>query len=88
MYSLAVLVAIIFSVLMFSGPIAIGLTFVRIKNPTLKIVRRVFVCIFSAAGISLASILLFQGIAIAANLIALFAMAASGYALRREFTRK
>jgi hypothetical protein len=88
MYSLAVLAAIIFSVLIFSGPIAIGLTFIRINNPTLQIVRRVFVCVFSAAGVGLASILLFQGIAIGAKLVALFAMAASGYALRREFTRK
>jgi len=88
MYSLAVLAAIIFSVLIFSGPIAIGLTFIRINNPTLQIIRRVFVCVSSAAGVILAAIILFQGIANGAKLVALSTMVASGYALRREFTRK
>jgi hypothetical protein len=50
--------------------------------------RRVFICQFSAIGIGLGVILLLQGIAIGAKLMALFAIAASAYALKREFKRK
>jgi len=88
MYSLAVLVVIIFSVMLFSGPIAIGLTFIRIKNPTLKIVRRVFVCILSALGIGLGVMLILQGVAIGAKIMALIAILPGAYALKREFKSK
>ncbi|MEY4902174.1 MAG: hypothetical protein RLZZ190_901, partial [Actinomycetota bacterium] len=41
-----------------------------------------------AIGIGLGVMLLLQGIAIGAKLIALVAIAASAYALKREFKRK
>jgi hypothetical protein len=88
MESLAVLVTIIFSAMLFSGPIAIGLTFIRIKNPILKIIRRLFVCILSALGIGLGVVLIFQGVAIGAKIMALIAILPGAYALKREFKRK
>ncbi len=88
MYSLAVLVVVIFSALLFSGPIAIGLTFIRIKNPTLKLIRRVFVCVLSALGIGLGVVLILQGVAIGVKIVALVAILPGAYALKREFARK
>ena len=88
MESLALFVGILLLVLILSGPFAIALTFVKTTNRSATMVRRLFVCILSALGIGLAVMLLLQGIAIGAKLMALFAIAASGFALKREFARK
>ena len=88
MYSLAVLVTIILAAMLFSGPIAIGLTFIRITNPVLKIVRRVIVCLFGVIGIGLGVVLIFEGVAIGAKALAIAAIAAGAYAIKREFSRK
>jgi hypothetical protein len=88
MESLALLVVIIFLVLILSGPLAIGLTFIKTTKRSTNTLRRVFICQFSAIGIGLGVMLLLQGIAIGAKLMALFAIAASAYALKREFKRK
>jgi len=88
MESLALLVSIIFVVLILSGPLAIGLTFVKTTKRSTNTLRRVFICQFSAIGIGLGVMLLLQGIAIGAKLMALFAIAASAFALKREFIRK
>jgi hypothetical protein len=88
MESLALLVTIIFIVLILSGPLAIGLTFIKTTKRSTNTLRRVFICQFSAIGIGLGVMLLLQGIAIGAKLMALFAIAASAYALKREFKRK
>ena len=88
MESLALLVIIIFLVLILSGPLAIGLTFIKTTKRLTNTLRRVFICQFSAIGIGLGVMLLLQGIAIGAKLMALFAIAASAYALKREFKRK
>ena len=88
MESLALLVVIIFLVLILSGPLAIGLTFIKTTKRSTNTIRRVFICQFSAIGIGLGVMLLLQGIAIGAKLMALFAIAASAYALKREFKRK
>ena len=88
MESLALLVVIIFLVLILSGPLAIGLTFIKTTKRSMNTLRRVFICQFSAIGIGLGVMLLLQGIAIGAKLMALFAIAASAYALKREFKRK
>ena len=88
MESLALLVTIIFLVLILSGPLAIGLTFIKTTKRSTNTLRRVFICQFSAIGIGLGVMLLLQGIAIGAKLMALFAIAASAYALKREFKRK
>jgi hypothetical protein len=88
MESLALFVGILLLVLILSGPLAIGLTFVKTTKRSTNTLRRVFICQFSAIGIGLGVMLLLQGIAIGAKLMALFAIAASVFALKREFIRK
>ena len=88
MESLALFVGILLLVLILSGPLAIGLTFVKTTKRSTNTLRRVFICLFSAIGIGLGVMLLLQGIAIGAKLMALFAIAASAFALKREFIRK
>jgi hypothetical protein len=88
MESLALFVGILLLVLILSGPIAIGLTCIKTSNRSANMVRRVFICIFSALGIGIGIMLLLQGIAIGAKLMALFALIASGFALKREFKGK
>jgi hypothetical protein len=88
MYSLAVLVVVIFSTMLFSGPIAIALTFIRIKSPLLKTLRRIFVCVLSALGVGLGVMLILEGVALGAKLFALIGILTGAYALKREFARK
>jgi len=88
MESLALFVGILLLVLILSGPLAIGLTFIKTTKRSTNTLRRVFICQFSAIGIGLGVMLLLQGIAIGAKLMALFAIAASVFALKREFIRK
>ena len=88
MESLALFVGILLLVLILSGPLAIGLTFVKTTKRSTNTLRRVFICQFSAIGIGLGVMLLLQAIAIGAKLMALFAIAASAFALKREFIRK
>ena len=85
MESLALFVGVLLLILILSGPLAIGLTYVKTTKKSMNTLRRVFICQFSAIGIGLGVILLLQGIAIGAKLMALFAIAASAYALKREF---
>lgn len=88
MESLALVVGIILLTMILSGPIAIGLTFIRSANKTLNIVRRVTIALLCALGMGLGIGLLLEGVAIGAKLFALFAVAAGAYALKREFVRK
>ncbi|CAB4371117.1 MAG: hypothetical protein F2918_02015 [Actinobacteria bacterium] len=88
MESLALFVGILLLVLILSGPLAIGLTFVKTTKQSSKILLRVLICLFSAIGIGLGVMLLLQGIAIGAKLMAIFAIAASAFALKREFKSK
>ena len=88
MESLALLVTIIFVVLILSGPLAIGLTFVKTTKRWANILKRIFICQFSAIGIGLGVMLLLQGIPVGTKLLALSAIAVSAYALKREFKRK
>lgn len=88
MESLALFVGILLLVLILSGPLAIGLTFIKTTKRSTNTLRRVFICQFSAIGIGLGVMLLLQGIAIGAKLMAIFAIAASAFALKREFKRK
>jgi hypothetical protein len=70
-----------------SGPIAIGLTFVRSANPALNIIRRILIVILSALGIGLGIVLILEGVALGAKLFAIFAIVAGAYAVKREFAR-
>jgi hypothetical protein len=88
MESLALVVGIILLTMILSGPIAIGLTFIRSANPILNIIRRVIIALLCALGMGLGIGLILEGVAIGAKLFALFAIAASAYALKREFGRR
>jgi len=88
MESLALVVGIILLTMILSGPIAIGLTFIRSANPTLNIIRRIIIALLCALGMGLGIGLILEGVAIGAKLFALCAIAASAYALKREFGRK
>ncbi len=88
MESLALLVTILFVILILSGPLAIALTFIKSTKRWANVLKRIFICQFSAIGIGLGVMLLLQGIAIGAKLMAIFAIAASAFALKREFKRK
>lgn len=87
MESLALVVGIILFTMILSGPIAIGLTFVRSANPVLNIIRRILIVILSALGIGLGIVLILEGVALGAKLFALFAIVAGAYAVKREFVR-
>lgn len=87
MESLALLVGIILLTMILSGPIAIGLTFIRISNPVVKIIRRIFVLLFSGLGIALGAMLIIENVALGAKVFALIAIIACVYALKREFKR-
>ena len=88
MESLALLVGIILLTMILSGPLAIGLTFIRSANPVLNIIRRILIALLCAVGMGLGIGIILEGVAIGAKLFALFAIAASAYALKREFLRK
>ena len=88
MESLALVVGIILLTMILSGPIAIGLTFIRSANPILNIIRRVIIALLCALGMGLGIGLILEGVAIGAKLFALFAIAASAHALKREFGRR
>ena len=88
MESLALLVGIILLTMILCGPIAIGLTFLRISNPLLSTVRRIVVCLLSALGIGLGVMLMLEGVALGAKFFAIIAILAGAYALKREFARK
>ena len=48
MESLALFVGILLLVLILSGPLAIGLTFIKTTKRSTNTLRRVFICLFSA----------------------------------------
>ena len=87
MESLALLVGIILLTMILSGPIAIGLTFIRISNPVVKIIRRIFVLLLSGLGIALGAMLIIENVALGAKVFALISILACAYALKREFKR-
>ena len=88
MESLALLVGIILLTMILSGPLAIGLTFIRSANPVLNIIRRILIAFLCAVGMGLGIGIMLEGVAIGAKLFALSAIAAAAYALKREFVRK
>ena len=87
MESLALVVGIILLTMILSGPIAIGLTFVRSANPVLNIIRRILIVILSALGIGLGIVLTLEGVALGAKLFAVAAIVAGAFAVKREFVR-
>ena len=92
MESLAMLVLILMSIVVFSGPLGFLLTSKVVWNytksiKTLWIIRRVFVSIISPAGIAVAAIFVFNQIPIGPKLLALGGIAINVFALKREYFR-
>jgi hypothetical protein len=92
MESLAMLVLILMSIVVFSGPIGFLLTSKIVWNytksiKTLWIIRRVFVSIISPAGIAVAAIFVFNQIPIGPKLLAMGGIAINVFALKREYFR-
>ena len=86
------LVLILMSIVVFSGPIGFLLTSKIVWNytksiKTLWIIRRVFVSIISPAGIAVAAIFVFNQIPIGPKLLALGGIAINVFALKREYFR-
>jgi hypothetical protein len=88
MESLAFVVGVILLTMILSGPIAIGLTFIRSANSVLNIIRRIIIGLLCALGMGLGIGLMLEGVASGAKMFALFAILSSAYALKREFVRK
>jgi hypothetical protein len=92
MYSLAVLVMILMSIVIFSGPLGLLLTSRVIweyanDRKVLWIIRRILVTILSAAGIAISSIFVFNQIPIGPKLLAMGGIALNVFALKREYFR-
>jgi Na+/alanine symporter len=93
MESLAMLVLILMSIVVFTGPIGYLLTTKAIWNYSKKrkllwIFRRVLVSIISPAGIAISAIFVFTEIPTGPKILALAGTALNVFALKREYFRK
>jgi hypothetical protein len=89
MESLAILVLVMFSILMLSGPINIGLTNRRVQEfaasrKGLTAVRRLLFLAIAVVGIFIAITFMYETTPLAPKLFALIAFAGNFYALKRE----
>ncbi len=87
------LVLILMSIVVFTGPIGYFLTTKAIWNYSKKrkllwIFRRVLVSIISPAGIAISAIFVFTEIPIGPKILALAGTALNVFALKREYFRK
>ena len=92
MESLALLVTILMSIVVFTGPLGFLLTSKVVWNCTksrqaLWIIRRIFVSILSPAGIAVAAIFVFNEIPIGPKLLAMVGIALNVFVLKREYFR-
>ncbi len=92
MESLALLVTILMSIVVFTGPLGFLLTSKVVWNYTnsrkaLWIIRRIFVSILSPAGIVVAAIFVFNEIPIGPKLLAMVGIALNVFVLKREYFR-
>ncbi len=89
MESLAMLVVIMFSILLLSGPINIGLTSRRVqefasKRRGLTALRRVLILGIGVIGVFIAITFMYETTPLAPKFYALIAMGGNIYALKRE----
>lgn len=89
MESLAMLIVIMFSVLLLSGPINIGLTSRRVqefasKRRGLTAIRRVLILGIGVIGVFIAITFMYETTPLAPKLYALIAIGGNIYALKRE----
>jgi hypothetical protein len=92
MESLAMLVLILMSIVVFTGPMGFLLTTRAVCNYTkrvnaLWIIRRIFVSLLSPAGIAISSIFVFTQIPIGPKIVALAGIALNVFVLKREYFR-
>lgn len=90
MESLALLVALILAVVMFSGPLGILLTINPVWNATLKVpalwyARRILISILAAIGIIFGFQVLFGGVPFMASLMVMSGMAFNLIAIKLEY---
>jgi len=90
MESLALLVALILAVVMFSGPLGILLTINPVWNATLKVpalwyARRILISILAAIGIIFGFQVLFGGVPFMASLMVMSGMAFNLVAIKLEY---
>lgn len=89
MESLAVLILVMFSILLLSGPINIGLTSFRVQELAARhrgatAIRRTFILGIAVIGIFIAINFLYETTPLAPKLFALIAIGGNIYALKRE----
>ena len=92
MESLAMLVLILMSIVVFTGPMGFLLTTRVVWNYSkrvnaLWIIRRMFVSILSPAGIAISAIFVFTQIPIGPKIVALAGIALNVFVLKREYFR-
>jgi hypothetical protein len=92
MESLAKLVLILMSIVVFTGPMGFLLTTRAVWNYTkrvnaLWIIRRIFVSLLSPAGIAISSIFVFTQIPIGPKIVAMAGIALNVFVLKREYFR-
>ena len=92
MESLAMLVLILMSIVVFTGPMGFLLTTRAVWNYSkrvnaLWIIRRIFVSLLSPAGIAISSIFVFTQIPIGPKIVAMAGIALNVFVLKREYFR-
>jgi Na+/alanine symporter len=93
MESLAMLVLILLSIVVFTGPVSYVLTtravwdYSKRKN-ALWIFRRVLVTILSAVGIAISAIFVFAQIPVGTKIVAIAGIALNIFAMKREYFRE
>jgi hypothetical protein len=92
MESLAMLVLLLMSVVVFTGPMGYVLTTRAVWNYSkrvnaLWIIRRIFVSLLSPAGIAISAIFVFTQIPIGPKIVALAGIALNIFVLKREYFR-
>ena len=92
MESLAMLVLILMSIVVLTGPMGFLLTTRAVWNYSkrvnaLWIIRRIFVSLLSPAGIAISAIFIFTQIPIGPKIVALAGIALNIFVLKREYFR-
>ncbi len=93
MESLAMLVLILLSIVVFTGPVGYLLTTKAVwdfsrRRTALWIFRRVLVSILSPAGIAISTIFVFTEIPVGTKIMAIGAIALNLFVLKREYFRE
>jgi len=92
MESLAMLVLILMSIVVFTGPMGFLLTTRAVWNYSkrvnaLWIIRRIFVSLLSPAGIAISAIFVFTEIPMGPKIVAMAGIALNVFVLKREYFR-